>query len=56
MNVRMNDPKVKEREKQAREARNAYARQWRARNPEKVKQYNTAYWARKAERERAAAM
>lgn len=56
MNVRTNDPKAKEREKQAREARNAYARQWRAKNRDKVKQYNYAYWARKAERERAAAM
>lgn len=56
MNVRTNAPKAKEREKQAREARNAYARQWRARNPEKVKQNNINYWARKAERERAAAM
>lgn len=51
MKIRTNDPKMIARENQAREARNAYAREWRARNPEKVKQYNTAYWARKAERE-----
>lgn len=51
MNVRTNDPKMIEREKQAREARNAYAREWRAKNPEKVRQININYWARKAERE-----
>ena len=34
----------------ARKARNAYAREWRAKNPDKVKQYNADYWARKAAR------
>lgn len=56
MSIRTTDPKAKERENQAREARNAYAREWRALNRDKVKQYNKDYWARKAERERAAAM
>ena len=32
----------------ARQARNAYARQWRANNRDKVRQYNADYWARKA--------
>ena len=34
----------------ARQARNAYAREWRAKNRDKVKQYNANYWARKAAR------
>lgn len=33
---------------QAREARNAYARAWRAKNRDKVKQYNETYWQKKA--------
>jgi hypothetical protein len=33
---------------QAREARNAYARAWRAANRDKVKQYNETYWQKKA--------
>ena len=32
----------------ARQARNAYAREWRAKNRDKVRQYNETYWARKA--------
>ena len=51
MNIRTEDPKVKERENQAREARNTYQREWRALNREKVKQYNKDYWARKVARE-----
>lgn len=35
----------------ARIARNAYLRDWRANNRDKVRQYNQDYWARKAERE-----
>ena len=31
-----------------RQARNAYAREWRAKNRDKVRQYNETYWARKA--------
>lgn len=34
--------------KAAAEARNAYAREWRKKNPDKVRANNKAYWARKA--------
>ena len=58
MNFRKDDRKIIERnhqEQSAKEAgrlaRNAYAREWRANNREKVRQYNEGYWARKAERE-----
>ena len=34
--------------KLAAEARNAYAREWRAKNPDKVKKNNANYWLRKA--------
>jgi len=33
----------------AREARNAYQRAWRRKNPELLKQYNIDYWERKAD-------
>lgn len=33
----------------AREARNAYDREWRRNNREKVKLYRKAYWERKAQ-------
>lgn len=33
---------------QAREARNAYARAWRAKNRDKVRKYNETYWQKKA--------
>ena len=56
MNLRTVDRKLvaKNRQEQAtreaaRQARNAYAREWRARNPDKVRQYNKSYWERKAE-------
>ena len=32
----------------ARELRNAYQREWKLKHPEKVKQYFTDYWERKA--------
>ena len=32
----------------ARAAQNAYKREWNARNPEKNKEYQRRYWARKA--------
>ena len=32
----------------AAEARNAYARAWRAKNPDKVRKNNANYWLRKA--------
>lgn len=35
-------------EKMATEARNAYARAWRAKNPDKVRRNNKNYWLRKA--------
>ena len=34
--------------KLAAEARNAYARAWRAKNPDKVRKNNANYWLRKA--------
>ena len=48
MNLRKTDPKAMEIVNQARAARNAYARAWRARNRDKVKQYNQNYWIKKA--------
>ena len=39
----------------ARQARNAYAREWRKNNPEKAKAAHDRYWARRAEREAQAA-
>ena len=35
-------------ERAAKDACNAYNREWRARNKDKVKAYNRTYWARKA--------
>ena len=40
--------------KTAKKARNAYARKWRKENPDKVREINLRYWARRAEREEAA--
>ncbi len=37
--------------KRAAEARNAYARKWRAANPDKVRVNNANYWLRKANKE-----
>lgn len=39
--------------KLAAEARNAYARKWRAANPDKVRANNANYWLRRAAREAA---
>ena len=39
--------------KLAAEARNAYARKWRAANPDKVRANNTNYWLRRAAKEAA---
>lgn len=36
---------------QARQKRNAYIRDWRAKNKDKVKAYNEAYWLHKTEQE-----
>ena len=55
MNIRTIDRKQAERSRQdlgvkeaGRQARNAYNREWRAKNRDKVRQYNENYWARKA--------
>lgn len=37
--------------KLAKEARNAYARKWRAANPDKVRKNNANYWLRRASKE-----
>lgn len=34
-------------------AKREYAKRWRAKNREKVRQYNYAYWDRRAQNERA---
>lgn len=39
--------------KLATEARNAYARKWRAANPDKVRANNVNYWLRRAAKELA---
>lgn len=36
----------------AREERNAYMREWRKKNKERVKKYNSSYWERKSKRNR----
>ena len=41
--------------KAAKNARNQYARAWRAKNKERVRANNLRYWARRAEREAAEA-
>lgn len=46
--IRTFDPKLKDLENQIREAKNAYAREWRAANRDKVRQYNHNYWMKKA--------
>ena len=38
----------------AREAANAYKREWNKRNPEKNKEYQRRYWAKKAAEAQAA--
>lgn len=55
MNLRTIDRKIVDKTRQtqnakeaARQARNAYARAWRAKNRDKVRQYNESYWTRKA--------
>lgn len=36
----------------AREERNAYLREWRKKNKERVKNYNKSYWERKANKDK----
>ena len=38
-------------ERMAREAQNKYAREWRKKNPDKVREINRKYWVRRAQRE-----
>lgn len=40
-------------EREIKDFRNKYNREWRAKNKDKVKQYNKSYWERRAEREAA---
>ena len=35
---------------EAKEARNAYYREWRKKNPEKMKRYQEKYWKKKAQK------
>ena len=37
-------------EEAVKEERRTYFREWRAKNPEKVKRYNEGYWRRRAQR------
>ena len=37
--------------KEAKEAKNKYFREWRKRNPEKVREYKERYWENRAKRE-----
>lgn len=39
-----------EQQELARQARNRYAREWRAKNKDKVRANNVRYWARQAEK------
>lgn len=48
----MNSPKMTD---EARKARNAYARKWRAENKEKAEAAIRRYWEKKAEMERETA-
>lgn len=36
----------------AREERNAYMREWRKKNKDRVKKYNSSYWERKSKSKR----
>lgn len=38
-------------ERMAKEMRNRYAREWRKKNPQRVRESNRRYWMRRAERE-----
>lgn len=40
-------------DKEIKELRNKYNRDWRAKNKDKVKQYNKSYWERRAKKEAA---
>ena len=40
-----------EQERKARDARNAYYKEWRKKNPDKVKAYQMRFWANRAAKE-----
>lgn len=40
-------------EEMANQERREYFKQWRAKNPDKVKQHNQTYWAKRALRKKA---
>ena len=40
----------KENREKIKAARNAYMREWRKKNPERAKEINDRYWAKKADR------
>lgn len=40
--------------KSARDAQREYLKQWRKKNPQKVRAYNAAYWERKAKQKEKA--
>ena len=48
----MNNLDIKKQEINA--AQRAYYKEWRAKNKDKVKQYNNNYWSKKAQKNRAA--
>ena len=43
-----------EMEQKAREARLAYNREWRRKNPDKTREYMARYWAKRAQKEESA--
>ncbi len=49
--LKMNNLTDKEMQELAREKQREYQREWRKRNPEKIKEYNQRYWIRRALRE-----
>jgi len=46
----MADEREKTIEQAALEERRAYYREWRAKNPDKVREYQSRYWKKKAEK------
>ena len=49
--LKMNNLTDKEIQELAREKQREYLREWRKKNPDKVKEYNQRYWRRRALRE-----
>ena len=47
----MNNLTDKQLEELAKEKQREYQREWRKKNPDKVKEYNKSYWERRALRE-----